>query len=212
MSAPSTRRRSMTCVVLHSHPVLTDGPHRQLGLGRDTELSHHDHVEGCPSRRATSAATGTPPRGSPSTTTSSPPRPAALHQSARRRPASTDRGTSLRSVRDICGLRQVPGWPRAVRPTAKTRGIHVARPALEQPSAGHDGADLRHPLSHNIEWHASFRCSTRWPRCRRRTRATCGHLGTRARLRSAAHKDIDAEQLTTFGALRKADTAGRGGE
>ena len=82
-------------LVLHPHPVLADGSHRQLGLERDPELPHDDDVERCrrgpaPPRRPR----GRPPGAARAPTTSLPPTPALCTTPARRRPAS-DRSRNL---------------------------------------------------------------------------------------------------------------------
>ena len=50
-------------LVVHSYPVLADGPHRELGLERDTQLSHDDDVEGCAQSRAHLGGDGDAPAG-----------------------------------------------------------------------------------------------------------------------------------------------------
>src|SRR5215216_1850514 len=67
--------------------VAGDGAHGQLLTPWDAQLADRQHLQGCPSDRATRKPTGTPPRGKANTTTSG--EPAYLvSRSASTRPAS----------------------------------------------------------------------------------------------------------------------------
>ena len=115
-------------LVLHPYPVLSDGPHRQLGLERNTQLSHDDDVEGCAQNQThfssdRHAATGQPEDDGPvASETGTPHDPSqvatGVHTIAEHRHHLLDASSlpaspghhQIRAGRALCLQRQVPGW------------------------------------------------------------------------------------------------------